>query len=193
MGMDANEHCIGQHFIVAPNIKYVTIVRDPLDRTYSHFRHEVRGYAEGACDCDPYSELMARNGFPWFCENLIDEVPWANNYMVKQLGVSNTKKSASHADFRLALSRLKLFSVVAVFDALASGTNIMGALGWPTPQAEFRQSESSARRALADHPAALDALYEANGLDLQLYKLCSRGSLQLPMPSLSQCSMQASN
>lgn len=31
----ANENCIGQHLIIAESIKYVTIVRDPLDRTYT--------------------------------------------------------------------------------------------------------------------------------------------------------------
>lgn len=184
----ANEHCIGRHLIIEENIRYVTIVRDPLDRTYSHFRHEVRGYTEGASDGDPYAAFMARNGFPWFCENLLHEVPWANDYMVKQLGVSHTKKSVSSRDLKLAISRLGFFSVVASFETMASQAHLMNGFGWKPPRTEFRASESNARKALADYPAALDALYEANSLDLQLFKLCSRSCF--PLRTLRQPPVQ---
>lgn len=122
---------------------------------------------------------MARNGFPWFCENLLHEVPWANNYMVKQLGVSRAKKFVGRSGLKLAISRLRFFSVVGLFETMTSRPHLMSAFGWKPPKAEFRSSESNARRALANYPAALDALYEANRLDLELLDFCSRWSSPL--------------
>jgi len=77
----ANEHCIGQHFIIAEGIRYVTILRDPLDRTYSHFLHEVRGYTEGASDGDPHAPPQQIQPEIWvdllsLCDR--DQMRWAD-------------------------------------------------------------------------------------------------------------------
>lgn len=173
----ANEYCVGEYFLIDPDIKYITVLRDPLDRAYSHFRHEVQGYKAGADDAHYYGELFATKGFAWFCENLLYEVPWANNYMTKQLGISNEKKYACADDLRLAMVRLKFFAVVGIFEQLSSRADIMDPFGWAPSTDAFHppRQGSSARNALADNQTALEALLEAHKLDLELYEIYAQG------------------
>ena len=171
----ANEHALGEEFVLHPDIVYVTILRDPLDRVLSQFNAEVRGFESGARDAAPYAWLFQKKGFAWFCENLASEVNWANNYMVKQLTTEVGRKFVTTDDLRLAMGRLRLFDTVVLFERVPSSGNIMAKFGWTYFDEQFeRVNATDARSALAAEPAALAALEQVNALDLELYRTWER-------------------
>ena len=167
----ANEHALGEELVLHPKIVYLTMLRDPLNRVLSQFNAEVRGFDMGAHDAAPYAWLFKKRGFAWFCEHLASEVNWANNYMIKQLTTSARRKFVTADDLKLAMGRLGLFDVVAIFEKFPKSGNLMARYDWPNFDEPFESvNGTDARAALSDHPAALAALEQANALDLELYR-----------------------
>ncbi len=159
----ANETGLGETPPRSEEIVYVTILRDPLDRYLSGYRHSYSlGYDE-------------HRSFSAFVRAAVELQPTSrrHNLMVRMLGGVPSERSVEQGHLTLARERLARFDLVLSLDALARDLHEMRRYGWrDVSTRRFRRgtrTNSDARAELRADPEGLAALKELEKHDLELW------------------------
>lgn len=163
--MYCNETVIGPTMLSDPGFAYVTVLRDPLDRTLSQYHHHCR--AHGITDVT-FGDFIRKA-----------KAPWLRNYITKQFAETNARpKDITEHDLQVAKKRLAQFDLVLHQGTLSDDLSQLRAYGWNDIDAAAHRkgtrANSNARAMLKDDPVALRLLEEMNEYDLRLLEFYHR-------------------
>ena len=163
----ANENQLGQKHQFFDDIRYVTIMREPLDRLFSawQFAIEKPGKEEPLEERGRKFAQFLRTG---------TGMNWKRNYLLGALTYQDRQQSPR----RLKIGRERLVQLDHVFlmDNLGADIQSLARDGWLELDLPWRNTAapgeanwSAARAALAEYPDVLKGLTQAHEQDLELY------------------------
>lgn len=163
----ANENQLGHKHEFFDGVRYIVILREPLDRLFSAWQFAIE---------KPDKEVPLEERGRKFAQFLHNEkgINWRRNYLVNTLTYQDRNQSPERLE--IAKQRLAQFDHVFLMDDLATDIRALAHDGWTQLDLPWRNTAapgeanwSAARAALADHPDLLEGLTQANEHDLALY------------------------
>lgn len=162
----SNEEHLGRTFEFFAGVTYVTILREPIDRLFSHWQFAVAKPGK-----DESLQERGRN-FAHFIQNERGK-NWRRNYLLSSLTYQERRDPQRLA---LAKRRLEQFDRVFLMDSFADDVHLLEQDGWTNVGLPWRNTAapgeanwSAARAALSSHPEILQRLIEVNAEDIELY------------------------
>lgn len=163
----ANENQLGHGHEFFEGVRYIVILREPLDRLFSAWQFAIE---------KPGKEVPLEERGRKFAHFLRNEtgINWRRNYLLNTL----TYQDRGHSPERLEVGKQRLAQFDHVFLMNDLATDIQGLardgwmqldLPWRNTAAPGEANWSAARAALADYPDLLKGLSRANEQDLELY------------------------
>jgi hypothetical protein len=153
----------GIHQVLGIAPRYITIVRDPVERVISFYRHQAR---------DEDSEFFGAIADGMTLRDLLESgrCHQVNNHMVRIVsGYESSEPIHDEHVLRRALANLNQFECLGVTARMdESVLQIARRLGWRSVPAVPRINTSPSRDFSIDS-ATRDAILRQNALDLQLY------------------------
>lgn len=161
-------------------VAWITMLRDPLDRTLSSYRWweflaqrfkdkpKVRTALCGAYEAPPVGATLQE----WLRV-------YPDNWMVRTLCgrsvLMDSTVTITEEHLKAAKARLNQFSIVMVLEEMENSMSLLASsLGWKNVDARALQSNvmsnTSAREELASQPDLLHVLQAKNEMDLKLYR-----------------------
>jgi len=155
----------GIHEIFGIEPRYVTILREPIDRAISFFRHQAR---------TPSSEHFHEIAGGMTLLDLLnsERCSQLNNHMVRILsGFVGEQPVHETTVLGQALTNLATYEFVGVSERLAESVAVLGArLGWETIPAVPHLNRSPDADGFVFDDETYTALRRANALDISLYE-----------------------
>jgi hypothetical protein len=162
----SNEEHLGRTFEFFSGVTYVTILREPIDRLFSHWQFAVEKPGK-----DESLEERGRN-FARFLQDRGSK-NWRRNYLLSSFTYQERRDPQR---LPLAKQRLEQFDRVFLMGDFADGVRQLEQDGWTKVELPWRNTAapgeanwSAARAALRSQPEILDRLIEANAEDIELY------------------------
>lgn len=169
----ANETCLGPHILHHTKIAYITILRNPLDRILSDFKHRRKA--------GDYPEDMLFHEF--IDSEIFPSLRWTNNFLIRTFIKDSSKKIIDERDLKLAKERLSQFNHVFFVESFQEDIIVMKQFGWIMLDTDKYRSgsraNSNAVQELQNSDGTLNKLVERNKLDLEFYEY-ARSARQKP-------------
>lgn len=161
-------------------VAWITMLRDPLDRTLSSYRwwqfladrfRDKPKVRTALCDAyqSPHPDASLQEWLEVYPDN------WMVRVLCGRAVLMDKSIRITEKHLTAAKARLNQFSLVMVLEDMESSMKLLSStLDWADVDAEALRanvmSNSSARIALADEPEILEELVSRNKMDLELYK-----------------------
>jgi hypothetical protein len=175
----------GLHTSIEGDSRYMTVLRDPVDRVISHYNHYVwtsrpdrrlAAHASGG----PARSVSAEEPLLPLEEWIFESQLLHDNVMVRQIAGRGGTPFGSCPDDMLsdALEHIdSRFELVLVFDRMDLAPKALrSSIGVPVPEIAHRNATPAGLPQAASSPSVLEEIRELNQLDMKLYRTV-RGQL----------------